>query len=207
MNNSEIVKPNKYTKAWHIICYLIVFALIFAYCEILYTAVSDNGNNKEYTMYYKTHELSRYLGPGELNNYTTETEYIYYNKNGIIPAKNLGRGWDVTEEFGTWAVGSKSDLYFYIEKADCDVILTADISLNAGYKNYLKVNDNYVSDFDADDTIILINIPKEYLTDGVNIISFCTDDYVLRECDNDSSSNDTRLLDLYLRSLGLYENK
>lgn len=198
-------KTNSFSKISYIICYLLSFSLIAAYTIILVAGIKDTGSSEEYRMYYISNELSRYLSPDGLKDYSVNEKFAYHSENGTKPAHNIGKGFANTEEFGTWAVGNKSDLYFYVENPDTDYTFYADISLNAGYKNYLCVNNNWVSDFDADESKIYIDIPKEYINPGLNIISFCTNDYVLRECDLDKTSEDKRLLNLYLRYAALYE--
>lgn len=191
-------------KKLKIAAYLLSVLLVAGYITILVLSINDTGDYLEYYMYYISDELARYVPVGELQNYVTDVTYNYYSDDGLREAGNMGKGFTSTDKGGTWTIGNKSELYFYVDNPEYDYTFAATIPLNAGYNNYLCVNGEKVDDIKIVENGFYIRIPSKYFINGQNIISFETDEKVQRNCDHVPGSKDERKLNLYIKYAGLY---
>lgn len=182
-----------------VVAYFISAVLVIAYVFILIKSFDTSNTEKSYDLFYIKKELKYYSSQKEFEEYCENT-VINYSDQGNY--KNQGEGWDVPETDGTWAIGKKSVFFIYISDPDAKYEIQISAAANEGYNNRLLINGTEIGELPISEQEYKLELDKG-LVKGLNKFEIATDEEVLPYNEKDPDSNDSRELNLLVKSVYL----
>ena len=99
-------------KVFALSCYVAAISLFLFYIAVLRMSM-ETDVSLEYAMFYIDDRLAYYLEDDGLKNYGVGKEFFYVTDGTY---RNQGKGWGAIAQEGTWSMGPKSYIYFYIKE-------------------------------------------------------------------------------------------
>ncbi|WP_026665245.1 hypothetical protein [Butyrivibrio sp. FC2001] len=182
-----------------ILFYFASAILLFAYIWVLFLSMDTSNVDDSYDLFYLQKELKYYSAEEELLEYC-ENVVFEYTKDGNN--KNLGWGWDNSEENGTWSIGNNSTFFILVNNPDDLYDLQIKINDGAGYKNNLFLNGEKIGTILPGENEYHLRIDK-YLTDGFNKFEIVSDEEVIPYNEKNAESGDKRKLNILVNTITL----
>ncbi len=155
-------------KVFALSCYVAAISLFLFYIAVLRMSM-ETDVSLEYTMFYIDDKLAYYLEDDGLKNYGVGKEFSYVTDGTY---RNQGKGWGAIAQEGTWSVGPKSYIYFYIkeEKEPGDGYeLNIQTSESVGKTVEVVVNGKSAGENQvAADGMFCIGLPEKFFHKGAN---------------------------------------